>query len=364
VAKPSIFDLHSDLFYRVLDYGLRIDEAPAWAQSSLPLLEAGGVREQVFAIWVDGVRFPGASATVRARELLRVAHENFARHPSRLTHVTTMAEADAVAANGRIAAFLWLEGGAPIGEDLDLLHEFHRAGIRGMTLTWTTNLPWAGSSTDPHDPNRGLLPFGRDVVREMNQLGWLVDISHASDRCAQDAINVSRTPVIATHSGCRALANTPRNISDELLRQLGDTGGLVGILAVPQFLRLEWEPAWDAAAARHAAEIAELERNLPTADYRGARSALLQKALPPEAVVSLDHFVDHVLHAVAVAGVEHVALGSDFDGMWAHTVGLESAAGWPAVLARLRARGLSEYEVDAIAGNNARRLFREILTAR
>jgi len=367
VSQIPAFDLHSDLFLRVLENDLDVTTAPPWAQASLPRLEQGGVTEQVFAIWVNEADWPAERGTARALRTLEIFHRNAARHRHRFALATTMAEADAIKASGRIASFLWLEGGGPICSELDLLHAFHRLGIRGMTLTWTTNLPWAGSGTDPHEPNLGLNDFGRRVVREMNSLGMIVDISHTSERTSFDAIETSSTPVIASHSGCRALADTPRNVSDRLLREIGNTGGVVGILAVPQFLDLRWEPDWDRAAAEHKETLAEMmrgyEQGWGNPNFRAARSALLTRRLSPEALVTLDRWLDHVVHAVSQAGVDHVALGSDFDGMWAHTVGLEHAGCWPAVAEGLARRGFSEPEIRGIMGDNARRVFRQVLDA-
>ncbi|MBI1291960.1 hypothetical protein GC173_12080 [bacterium] len=359
------FDLHSDLFLRVLENDLDIGEETPWAQTNLPRMERGGVAEQVFAIWIKEADWPAERGTARALRMIEAFYRTLDRYSDRMALATSMAEADVVTASGRIASFLWLEGGSPICGELDLLGAFHRLGIRGMTLTWTTNLPWAGSGTDPHEPNRGLDKFGKSVIREMNRLGMIVDISHTSERTALDAIAESSAPVIASHSGCRALADTPRNVSDKLLRAIGDCGGMIGIVVVPQFLSLGWEPAWDRAAEASKQEIAHMasqyEQGWAHPEFRAARSALLQKQLPAKSMVTLDTWLDHVVHAVDQAGIEHVGLGSDFDGVWSHTVGLENSSCWQAAVEGLARRGFSPTEIRMVMGDNARRIFRQVL---
>jgi membrane dipeptidase len=353
-SSPRI-DLHSDLFLRVLDHHADPALDIPWLQSGFPALRRGVVTDQVFAIWVDNEQYSGASATVRALQMLAAVRRVEAASKGSFRVVRNGAEAAAARASGVLAGWLWLESGAPIANDPALLSVFRDLGIRGMTLTWTTNLPWAGSSTDPQDPARGLAPLGREIVREMNRLRLIVDVSHTSDATAFDAIALAEFPVVASHSGCRALCDRPRNVSDDLMRAIAETGGVLGVLAVPQFLSIEWEPAWRALSGREIPAIGDADPEAP--ESRAARVHALRPLLEGAAQVTIERYLDHLCHAVDCVGVEHVALGSDFDGIWATPVGMESAACWPAVAEGLARRGFVADEVQRIMGGNALRVL-------
>lgn len=360
-----VFDLHSDVLLRVLDNGVDLLNPPEWPQATIPALRAGGVQEQVLALWVDSRSTTGTAATHRALRM----HDAFCRqaeiHSAHIALARTSAEARSVVERGRIAIWLWLEGGALIADDLSLLRTFHRLGARGMTLTWTNNISWAGSSTDSADPARGLSSFGREVVRELDRLRMIVDVSHVSDRTFDDALGLAQGPVIASHSGCRALCSHPRNLTDDQLRGLRDCGGVIGIVALTEYLRGDWAAGWKAAEEACRSDVEAVlatfggDRDHP--GYREARRCLLQDHLAPAARVTLDTYLDHVEHAIAVAGPHHVALGSDFDGIWAFPVGMEKPSCWPRVAQRLLDRGESEATVRAIMAGNARRVFRQVI---
>lgn len=362
MAVP-VFDLHSDLLLRVVDSGIGLDSDLPWPQTTLPKLRAGGVRCQVFAVWLDDTLHRGAAARDRALRILDAFDEQMARHAASIAHARTLAQAREVTASGRIAALLWLEGGAAIAEDLDTLRRFHARGVCGMTLTWTHSLPWAGSSGDGSD--LGLTPFGRDVVRLMNELGLAVDLSHASDRAFFDAVEVSRSPALLTHSCCRALCPVPRNASDEMLRALAATGGVMGINAWADLLSPSRAAAWDAVARALASEIESLRAGRPESapGFRFERSQLISASLPREARVGPGQYVDHIEHVIAVAGEDHVALGGDFDGIWSWPEGLSDASCWQAVAGELRRRGHGEPTIEKIMHGNAERVLGAILDA-
>src|SRR5690606_18080615 len=167
----------------------------------------------------------------------------------------SVADAERLNASGHIAGYLFIEGGAPIASDLALLRTFYRLGVRGMTLTWSNNLAWAGSSTDKEDAKAGLSDFGREVVQEMNRLGMVVDISHVSDQTFYDTLEITTDPVVVSHSSCRALADHPRNVTDDMLRALAKNGGVIGINALPSFLDTEWDAAWEKASNENAVAV-------------------------------------------------------------------------------------------------------------
>lgn len=359
-----VFDLHSDILLRVIDNDVDIGDPPHWPQTTIPTMREGYVWDQVFAVWVNPNRHPGFEATERALHMIDRFHDQQARYPKDIQLARTVREAEAAKDSGAIAVWLWIEGGAPINNDLAMLRMFHRLGVTGMTLTWTQNLDWAGSSTDRDDPEMGLTEFGREVVREMDRLGMVVDVSHVSDRTFFDALETTTNPVIASHSGCRALANHPRNLSDEQLRALADNGGVIGIVALPSYLSEDLSPAWREAEEKVAEEIEALREKYGSTsnpEYREARRVLIQSNIDPERAVTLDTYLDHIEHAIKVAGEDHVGFGADFDGMWAFPVGFEKASRFQDVINGLRARGHSEETIRKVAHENVYRVLREVI---
>lgn len=360
-----VMDLHSDILLRAIDYGVEIGNAPEWTQVNTRTMREGNVRDQVLSVWVNSRLLTGMASTRRALQMIDLFELQAEKYADEFALARTVAESDAIHASGRVAVWLWLEGGAPIDNDLALLRTFHRLGIRGMTLAWTNNLLWAGSSSDTEDDKMGLTDFGRDVVREMNRIGMIVDVSHVSERTFYDALAISTDPVVASHSACRALCDHDRNLTDDQLRAIAANGGVVGIALLPTFLKKEWEAGWEAAEASIAPQIEALAQryggNRLHPDYREERRLLIQAALAPEAVVTIDDYLDHLEHAIRVAGPRHVAIGSDFDGIWAFPVGLEKASGWPKVVEGLRTRGFDDATIRGVMSENARRVFREVL---
>jgi membrane dipeptidase len=366
IGEPMpVMDLHSDILLRAIDHGVDIGAAPEWTQVNLQTMEAGNVQDQVFAVWVNSRGVEGLAATRRALQMIDIFEEQAARYPDRMALATTMAESDRIRESGRIAVWLWIEGGAPIADDLALLRTFHRLGVRGMTLAWTNNLLWAGSSSDKDNNQMGLNEFGREVVREMNRIGMIVDISHVSERTFFDALEVTTQPVVASHSGCRALCENDRNLTDDQLRAIAANGGVVGIAAFSTFLKDAWNTHVDAAeqsvAPQLEALLTQYEGDARNMEYRDARRKLIQTAMPPEAQVTIEDYVNHIEHAIKIAGPKHVALGSDFDGISAFPIGLEKASDWPKVADAMRARGMDEETIRGVFGENARRVFREVL---
>ncbi len=358
-----VFDMHSDILLRVIDNDVDMGMPPEWTQATIPTMRAGHVKNQVLSVWVNSNNVTGLDATQRALRMMDLFEEQAARYPESIALARSVEEADAIAGSGRIAMWLWLEGGAPIADDLAMLRTFHRLGVRGMTLTWMNNLNWAGASTDKENPEMGLTDFGKDVVREMNRLGIVVDVSHVSEATFYDALEVTTKPVVASHSSCRALCDHPRNLSDDQLRALAKNGGVAGINALPSYLSTAWEPAWDETEEKLSEQIADVlenhggDRSDPL--YREQRRQLIQANLPEDSRVTLDTYLDHIEHAIEIAGWEHVGLGSDFDGIWAFPVGLEKASMWQNVADGLRKRGHGEDVIRGIMHDNVRRVFLE-----
>jgi membrane dipeptidase len=273
------------------------------------------------------------------------------RNPAHLALARTTKEVAAVRASGRIACLLGAEGGHSIEGSLGALRMLHSLGVRYMTLTHADNTTWADSATD--DPlHGGLTDFGAEVVREMNRIGMLVDISHVSVDTMRDALEVSDKPLIASHSSAAALTDHPRNIPDDVLRDVGANGGVVMVNFFPGFI-VE-------AAAAMTREMFAVERALQAelADDRAvdARIRELQEADPiPRGTV--DDVVDHIEHVADVAGIDHVGLGSDYDGVETTPVGLEDVSTYPAITERLLGRGWAEVDIRKVLGTNALRVL-------
>lgn len=359
-----VFDLHCDILLRCMEHGIGLKDSPTWAQVSIERMKAGGVTDQVFAVFLDPRKYPGLGAAQRALQTIDLFEQFRTTYRQEIALATNVEEARGIHESGRIAIWLWVEGGAMIAEDLALLRTYHRLGVRGMTLTWNANLPWAGSCQDSHDSNRGLNEFGREVVREMNRLGMVVDVSHVSDRTFEDVMAVAQAPVMASHSGCRALCSHPRNLTDDQLRALASTGGVVGIVTLTEYLKDNWAVGWESAERRVAPRVAGLLEKYGDPQnpfYREERRLLLQENLADECLVTMNTYIDHVQHAVEVAGEEHVAIGSDFDGIWAYPVGIEHAGTWPAVAERLRIRGFRPGTIERLMHGNATRVMRQVI---
>lgn len=319
--------------------------------TDFPRLRAGGVGMQFWSVYVP-CRFTGDAAVTAVIQQVELVHTLAAQYPSQLRIVSTAAEARAAFADGRIASMLGAEGGHSINESLGVLRALHRLGVRYMTLTHNDNVPWADSATDEPVVN-GLTPFGREVVREMNRIGMLVDLSHVAATTMRDALDCSEVPVIFSHSSCRAVADNPRNVPDDVLRRLPDNGGVCMITFVPAFVSpavVEWDHQLKAAMAEAGQKHADLEqRQAFIAAWDG----------PARPTADLADVVAHVEHAREVAGVDHIGIGGDYDGVTELPAGLEDVSGYPNLFAALLDRGWTEEDCAKLAGENVLRVLTE-----
>lgn len=331
------------------------------AHADVPRLRAGGVGTVFFAAWVHPAFAERGAAFARARGLLECARR-LASETAGLQLAVDVAGVERASAAGKIALALGVEGGHAIEDSLDRLAELHALGVRYLTLTWSNTHSWADAAGEAERRHGGLAPFGREVVRRMNDLGMMVDVSHVSDEAFFDALDASEAPVIASHSAVRSLAPHPRNLSDEMLRALGQQGGVVGIPFYSHFLdpafdepyrrwRAEVQPRADAAWARFADEPGRAER-------AAQRIWLAEATRLPH--VALDWVVRHIDRAVELAGIDHVAIGSDFDGILHTPDGLEHAGRIPNLVGALRRRGYDEPSLIRILGSNALRVWAEV----
>ncbi len=351
-ARSILVDGHNDITGAMTDAGYDLGEPSVGLfHTDLDRLKQGGVSAQFFSIWIDPAKYATNGATTRALRMIDAVYRAAQAHPKDLVLATTVADIRRAKRQGRVAALMGIEGGYAIENSLETLRAFHRLGVRYMTLTHRLSTDWAGAATN--GPGTGLTAFGREVVREMNRLGMLVDVSHVSDQTMGNVLDVARVPVIASHSSARALCDAPRNIPDPLLRRIATNGGVVMVNFYSGFL----DTNYAAAASRIRAESDALWARYDT-DLRAGRAAERQlvASLPG---VPLARLADHIDHIVRVAGIDHVGLGSDFDGVERTPTGMEDVTCFPNLTVELLRRGYSEKAIRKILGENFLRVLSE-----
>jgi membrane dipeptidase len=318
--------------------------------TDLVRLREGRVGLQFWSVWIP-CSLAGDGAVTAVLEQIELVHELAARYPADLAIATTAAEAEAAFASGRIASLLGAEGGHSINSSLGVLRALRRLGVRYMTLTHNENTPWADSATD-EPVHGGLTEFGRDVVREMNRIGMLVDLSHVAPSTMHDALSVTSKPVVFSHSSCRAVADHPRNVPDDVLGKLGDNGGVCMVTFVPHFVSQAYAD-WDARVKDAMDAVGVAHNDL------SARSAFLATWAEEPPRVGLRDVVAHVEHAREVAGIDHIGLGGDYDGVKSLPEGLEDVSCYPDLFGELLERGWGEGELAKLAGGNVLRVLRD-----
>ena len=354
MAEAIGIDAHIDTIQRVMmgeDLGQWHDNGHV----DLPRLREGEMHAPFFAFWVP-VFFQGAEAVRRTLDLRDAMQSVLDKYEDQIELATTAADIERIVKAHKISVFLTIEGGHTIDDDLRVLRMYYRLGIRSMTLTHARNTNWADSSSDTPAHN-GLTEFGKEVVREMNRLGMVVDLAHVSDKTFYDALAVTTKPVIVSHSSMRAISNVPRNVSDEMVRALANNGGVVGINFGMGFINPK-----DADKLKSATN-AEAEAPSLTGkalDAYAAENAQELFAKRVSVVATVEDVADHVDHAVKMAGIDHVGIGSDFDGIAATANGLEDVSKMPALIAVLLKRGYSERDLKKILGDNVLRVVRDV----
>jgi membrane dipeptidase len=327
-------------------------EAPAGdLHTDLPRLAAGGIGAQFWSVYVPA-SLAGDGAVTAVLEQIDLARRMIVRYPEAFGIALTADDVEQVFASGRVASLLGAEGGHAIAGSLGVLRTLYALGVRYLTLTHNVNVGWADSATDEPQAG-GLTGFGRDVVREMQRIGMLVDLSHVSPDTMRDALDVAAAPVIFSHSSARALCDSPRNVPDDVLARLAGNGGVCMVTFVPGFVSQEcadWLAGLKAEAARRGLDPRDLSK-LFSIKPEWEREHPLPRA-------TLAQVADHIDHVRQVAGVEHVGLGGDFDGTEDVTVGLEDVSTYPALFAELLRRGWTEPDCAALAGGNVLRALR------
>jgi len=353
-----VFDTHADtpqrFFFDQFDLGNRDAEGCV----DIPRLREGGVGAIFFALWVP-VEITGEAATRRARDLLAATLKQIEIHGGDMALCTSSKEVRAARAENKIAVMLGVEGGHAIDNDLGVLREFHASGVRYMTLTHNAATEWADSSNDA-PRHHGLTGFGKQVIREMNRLGMLVDVSHVSDSTFYNVLETSRAPVIASHSCCRALCDAPRNLDDAMIKALASGGGVIHITFHDGFLSQEYANANRARAAEIASHEEAVSQKYGENEARNLMElqrlsdASIRAGMLPQ--VSWEKIVDHIDHAAGIAGTDHVGVGSDFDGAFM-PAGMEDASNFPRLTDGLLKRGYGEADIRKILGENTLRVL-------
>ena len=358
LEKNPVWDGHNDLPWELREQSfydldtVDIAQRLTTTHTDLPRLREGGVGAQFWSVYVPST-LPGGAAVTATLEQIDCVHRMVAKYPDALQLARTAADVEQAWSNGRIASLMGAEGGHSIDESLGTLRMLYALGVRYMTLTHNDNVPWADSGTD-EEVLGGLSAFGEDVVREMNRLGMLVDLSHTSAGTMRHALRVTSAPVIFSHSSARAVCDVPRNVPDDVLGTLATNGGVCMVTFVPQFVSpavAEWRSGGAEAAA------AEGIRNTDIGAFEPFMAQW--QATHPQPRSTLSDVVAHVEHVREAAGVDHVGLGGDYDGTPSLPEGLEDVTGYPRLLAALADNGWSDADLGKLTSGNALRVLRD-----
>jgi len=356
-----VIDTHADTPQRFIDGDFDLSPRTAKGSVDIPRMKEGGLDAIFFSIWMPS-KVRGPSAVQRALQQIQAVHDQVAKHSTDLVFATTAGQIREARRQNKIAILLGVEGGHMINNDLSTLPKYADQGVRYMTLTHSGNTEWADSSTDKPIHN-GLSPFGKQVIVEMNRLGMMVDISHVSDKTFRDVLAISKAPLIASHSNCRALCDHPRNMSDAMIRELAAKGGVIQINFHVGFLSQEFRNAERADPKINQAIALEVHKRCGEKEGcqliegdRITREFVEAGKLPR---VEWTTIIDHIDHAVKVAGIDHVGLGSDFDGA-NMPFGMEDASMLPKITQALLQKGYSDVDVKKILGENTLRLMTDV----
>jgi membrane dipeptidase len=356
-----VIDTHDDTTQRFLDGGFDLGARNPLGSIDIPRMREGGLGAIFFAIWLPS-KITGPEAVKRALDQIDAVRERVRKDSNDLALVTTVEGIQEAHKQGKIGALIGVEGGHIIASDLSMLRVYAALGARYMTLTHSGNAEWADSSTAKPEHN-GLTEFGKDVVREMNRLGMIVDISHVSDKTFSDVLEISKAPVFASHSDCRAICDSPRNMSDDMIRALAAKGGVIQINYHVGFLSQDFRnaekahPEWEKMIALEIQKRCGAREGCQlTEGDRITREYVERGDLPR---VEWTKIIDHIDHAVKIAGIDHVGLGSDFDGA-NMPFGMEDASKLPRITQALLDRGYSEGDVKKILGENTLRVMAQV----
>ena len=360
--QAIVIDTHADTVQRIIDENFDISRRHADGHLDVPRMKDGGLNAQFFSIWVEPEYYGtgGPTAVARADKQIAAVRALPEIYPETWILATTADAVRRAAAEGKLAALMGLEGGYALDEKLANVQKYYDLGVRYLSPAWSVSVSWAGSSNDAAGQTRGLNDFGVQVIQEMNRLGMMVDVSHVSDKTFWDIIRVATRPVLASHSNVRALAQHPRNLTGDMIKAIADSGGVICVVFYPAFL----DDAWAHAKHELDAEIAPLvEAAIAATDgsplqiylaTERLRGPLYAARIPPLTVARV---VDHIDYIVRLTGVDHVGVGSDFDGIPATPNDLASVADLPNLTAELLRRGYAATDIEKILGGNVLRVL-------
>jgi membrane dipeptidase len=355
-----VLDTHDDTTQRFFANDYDLGKRNPTGHVDIPRMQEGGMNAIFFSIWIDG-HIMGPPAIQKALDQIDAVHENVLRNSGAMVFARTAEEVRRAHAQGKIAALIGVEGGHMIGNDVRMVRIFSDLGVRYMTLSHFVNTEWSDSSTDKPAHN-GLTDFGKDVVREMNRQGMMVDISHVSDKTFYDALEISKAPLIASHSSCRALCNHVRDMSDDMIKALAAKGGVIQINYEKSFIDQAYKDAYEKETGGVVQHLTELTKNCNNDEACISRemNKLQQKLIDEGKLphVSWERIIDHIDHAVKLVGADHVGLGSDFDGADMPD-GMEDCSKLPKITEALLRKGYSEADIRKILGENTLRVMEQ-----
>ena len=355
-----VLDTHDDTTQRFFSKNFDLGKRNPDGHVDIPRMREGGMNAIFFSIWIDG-RIMGPPAVQKALDQIDAVHENAIKYSKDMVFCRTAEEVRRAHAQGKIAALIGVEGGHMIGNDIRVLRMFGDLGVRYMTLSHFYNDEWADSSTDKPVHN-GLTDFGKDIVREMNRQGIMVDISHVSDKTFYDALEVSKAPLIASHSSCRALCNHPRDMSDDMIKALAAKGGVIQINYERSFIDQAYKDASDKLSGGVVAQFDAItkscgdDQECVTRKMTDAQKQLTEEGKLPH--VSWERIIDHIDHVVKLVGPDHVGLGSDFDGA-TMPEGMEDCSKLPKITEALMRKGYKDDDIRKILGGNLLRVMEQ-----
>ena len=358
--RAIVIDTHNDVTSAMTNDDFDLSGTPpAPYRTTIARMKQGGLTGEFFSLYVKPWYVENGGAARRTLDMIDSVYRAVERHPRDLMIGTSVADIRRAKRLGKIAALMGIEGGHAIEDSLATLREFHRLGVRYMTLTWNNTNNWADAGRGEKKHN-GLSDFGKEVVREMNRLGMLIDVSHVSDKTMSDALDVSKAPVIASHSSARALSDVPRNIPDDLLKRIAKNGGVVCINFYTMFVDVNTvRPLSDARDAKLKAQQDAIDEKYKNDPERRSDESFKLEAAHPLPPLPISKLIDHIDHIVKVAGIDHVGIGADFDGATDMPEGAEDVSMLPNITYELLKRGYSERDIRKILGENFLRAFAE-----
>jgi membrane dipeptidase len=356
--RAIVIDTHNDVTSAMTndDFDLSGTPPPPY-RTTIARMKEGGLTGEFFSLYIKPVYVQNGGSARRTLDMIDSVYRAVERHPNDLMIATSVADIRRAKRLGKIAALMGIEGGHAIEDSLPTLREFYRLGVRYMTLTWNNTNNWADAGRGEKKHN-GLSEFGKEVVREMNRLGMLIDVSHVSDKTMSDALDVSKAPVIASHSSARALSDVPRNIPDDLLKRIAKNGGVVCVNFYTMFVDVNTVRApSDARDARLKAQQDAIDEKYKNDPERRSDESFKLEAAHPLPPLPISKLIDHIDHIVKVAGIDHVGIGADFDGATDMPQGAEDVSKLPNITYELLKRGYSERDIRKILGENFLRAF-------